>query len=106
MDNEKTLLQQISEKEEALEKKVMNVFSDSEVQISSAKEQAALMISSSEKQGKEEAAVFEDVELSKIEEKAKILELKGEDTLIKIRQSGEKNLESTISYIIETVTGK
>jgi len=100
---EKTLLQQIREKELMLNIKIEDTRKETEEIITTAKKKAREMIENSEKEGKKSAEDYYTKEIEKTNREVENLRNKGYQQAATIRTEGERNLPAAIEKIEKKV---
>jgi vacuolar-type H+-ATPase subunit H len=105
MAQEKTLLEQISDKEEELKVKTDLVCSQAEEIVASARNDAAQIISSAKKEGKIKAEGIYTQGLQEITTEINQIKKEGRRKSDEIRSQGERNLDRAALKICELITG-
>lgn len=100
---EKSLLQQIREKELMLNIKIEDVRKEAEDINLKARKDAEDMIENSEKEGKKAAEEYYGKEMQKIKQEIDQLREQGNQRAMKIKTDGEHNLPAAIEKIEKTV---
>ncbi|MEA2034317.1 MAG: V-type ATPase subunit subunit G family protein [Euryarchaeota archaeon] len=106
MDEEKSLLQQINEKERELCKRLDMVRAESEERIAQAKEDAIKTIGKSEMEGKKAAEEYYNKEIEKITLEADNLKKTGIKEAQSAGEQGKINLPKAIEKIVESITAE
>ena len=106
MDNEKTLLQQIREKEEEQSKKIDVVKAEMDAEIALARHQADEIVKNAHGSGKTAADEFLKKETAKTEAEVERMKKATAEAAEKARIKGEANLQSTVEKIVNYVTMK
>lgn len=101
---DKTLLQQIREKELMLNIKIEEIRRDAEEVVRKAREHADAMIETSEKEGKEAAQHYYDREMEALKEEIDQLTNRGIRETETVRETGEHNVHPAITKIVRTVS--
>jgi hypothetical protein len=101
---EKTLLQQIREKELLLNIKIEDTRREAEEIILKARKESEEMIENSEKEGKAAARGYYDIENEKINKEIEQLKNKSDLQVISIKEKGERNLKPAIAKIVKAVS--
>ncbi|OPY36931.1 MAG: hypothetical protein A4E35_01771 [Methanoregula sp. PtaU1.Bin051] len=100
---EKTLLQQIREKELMLNIKIEDTRKEAEEIIIAAKKQAMKMIENSEKEGRNSAEDYYKKEIEKTNLEIEKLRNQSNLQALDIKQEGERNLKAAIEKIVKSV---
>ena len=100
---EKTLLQQIREKELLLNIKIEDTRKEAEEIIVKARNESGEMIENSEKEGKEAAREYYEIENKKITKEIEELKKLGDLQVISEKEKGERNIKPAIEKIIKLV---
>ena len=100
---EKTLLQQIREKELMLNIKIEDTRKEAEGIVLKARKDAADMIENSEKEGKKAAEEYYLKEMAELKQEIERLKDQGNQLAMKIKAEGERNLPAAIEMIERTV---
>lgn len=100
---EKTLLQQIREKELMLNIKIEDTRKEAEEILITAKKQAAEMIEKSEREAKKIAQDYHTEEIDRINREIEQLRELGNREAVTIRQEGERNLRAATEKIVKAV---
>jgi vacuolar-type H+-ATPase subunit H len=103
MMTEKSLLQQIREKELMISIRIDEARREAEAAILSARRDASKMIENSEKEGEKAAQDFYEKEMEKIRESNKQLKNQGEHQAISVREHGERNVPAAAEKIVQAV---
>jgi vacuolar-type H+-ATPase subunit H len=101
---EKTLLQQIREKELMLNIKIEETRREAEEIILKARRDADAMIETSEREGKEAAEQYYDNEMETLKKEIDQLMTRGTLETNSVRETGEQNLQPAIRKIVRTVS--
>jgi vacuolar-type H+-ATPase subunit H len=101
---EKTLLQQIREKELLLNIKIEDTRREAEEIILSARKKAEEMIENSEKEGKAVAREYYDREKERINKEIEQLKNRGDLLVISVKEDGERNIKPATEKIVKTVS--
>jgi vacuolar-type H+-ATPase subunit H len=101
---EKTLLQQIREKELLLNIKIEDTRREAEEIIVKAREKSKEMMESYEKEGKAAAQEYYDIEKEKIDKELEQLKNQGDLQEISEKEKGERNIEPAIERIVKIVS--
>jgi len=104
MDEEKSLLQQINEKEAELCKRLDVVRKESEERIAQAKQDASETIGKSEMEGRKAAEEYYKKEIEKIRLEADNLKKIGIKETESVGEQGKRNLPKAIEKIVESIT--
>jgi vacuolar-type H+-ATPase subunit H len=100
---EKTLLQQIREKELLLNIKIEDTRKEAEEIIVNARKESEEMIENSEKEGKEAAREYYEIEKEKITKEIEQLKKHGDLQVISEKERGERNIKPAIEKIVKIV---
>jgi vacuolar-type H+-ATPase subunit H len=100
---EKSLLQQIREKELILNIKIEDTRKEAEEIILKARKDAADMIENSEKEGKKAAEEYYLKEMERLKQEIEQLRNQGNQRALKIKADGEHNLPAAIENIEKAV---
>ena len=103
---EKTLLQQIREKELLLNIKIEDTRRESEEIILNARKEAEAMIENSEKEGKAASLEYYEREKEKINKEIEQIKARREQQVISVRENGERNLKPAIEKIVKAVSAE
>ena len=103
---EKTLLQQIREKELLLNIKIEDTRRESEKIILNARKEAEAMIENSEKEGKAASLEYYEREKEKINKEIEQIKARSDQQVISVRENGERNLKPAIEKIIKAVSAE
>ncbi len=106
MDEEKSLLQQINEKETELCKRLNIVRKESEERIAQAKKDAIIIVGKSEMEGKKAAAEYYETEIEKIRLEADNLKKIGIKEAESAGEQGKRNLPKAIEQIVASITAE
>jgi vacuolar-type H+-ATPase subunit H len=101
---EKTLLQQIREKELLLNIKIEDTRREAEEIILNARKKAEEMIENSEKDGKTAAREYYDTEKESINKEIEKLKNQGSLQVTSVKENGERNLKPAIEKIVKIVS--
>jgi len=101
---EKSLLQQIREKELMISIRIDEARREAEAAILSARLDASKMIENSEREGEKAAREYYEKELENVKEKNKLLKNQGDQEAISVREQGEHNLMAAIERIVQAVS--
>ena len=103
---EKTLLQQIREKELLLNIKIEDTRREAEEIILNARKEAEAMIENSEKEGKAASLEYYEKEKEKINKEIEQIKARSDQQVISVRENGERNLKPAIEKIVKTVSAE
>ena len=101
---DKTLLQQIREKELMLNIKIEEIRKEAEEVILKARKDADAMIETTEREGKEAAQHYYDCEMEALKKEIDQLMSRGTRETDSVRETGELNLQPAIKEIVRTVS--
>jgi len=101
---EKSLLQQIREKELMISIKIDETRREGEEVILSARKEASEMIETSEREGKKAAQEYFEQEMEKLREEIEQLRNQSNQQALLVRAVGERNLPSAIDKIANVVS--
>jgi vacuolar-type H+-ATPase subunit H len=101
---DKTLLQQIREKELMLNIQIEETRRDAEEIILKARRDAEAMIEKSEREGAAAAQEYSENEMEAIKKEIDQLTARGNLEAVTIKERGERNLQPAIQVIIKTVS--
>ncbi len=101
---EKTLLQQIREKELLLNIKIEDTRREAEEIIVSARKEAEEIIENSEKEGKAASREYYEREKEAITKEIEERKKRGDLQVISVREKGERNIKPAIEKIIKAVS--
>lgn len=104
MADEKSLLQQIREKEMMISVKIDETKRESEEILLNAKKEASEIIETSEREGKKAAQEYYEMEMEKLKKEIEQLRNQSNQEALLIRTEGERNLPSAIDKIAKIVT--
>ena len=104
MAEEKSLLQQIREKELTISIKVDETRREGEEVILTARKEASEIIETSEKEGKKAAQEYYEKEMEKLKKEIEQLKDQSNQQALLVRTEGERNLPSAINKIAKVVT--
>jgi len=105
VESEKSLIEQISEKEGELKKKNDIICEEAEDIISKARKQAAQILETAEREGKRDADMVYDQHMQALSQDIASIQREGNREAEAIRARGERNLSGAVSKIISAVTG-
>ena len=103
---EKTLLQQIREKELLLNIKIEDTRREAEEIILNARKEAEAMIENSEKEGKAASLEYYEKEKEKINKEIEQIKARSDQQVISVRENGERNLKPAIEKIVKAVSAE
>jgi vacuolar-type H+-ATPase subunit H len=101
---EKSLLQQIREKELMLNIKIDEARREAEEVIRNGRMEASKMIENSEREGKEAAQEYYEKEMEKLRDEIEQLKVQGDQQAMSVREEGERNLPAAKEKIIKKVS--
>ena len=101
---EKSLLQQIREKEMMISIRVDETRREGEEVIHKARKEASELIEKSEKEGKKAAQEYYEKEIEKLKKEIEQLRDQGNQQALLVRAEGERNLPSAIDKIAKVVS--
>jgi vacuolar-type H+-ATPase subunit H len=101
---EKTLLQQIREKELLLNIKIEDTRREAEEIILNARKVAEETIENSEKEGKAAALEYSEIEKERISKEIKQLKNQGDLQVISVKEKGERNIKPATEKIVKIVS--
>ena len=101
---EKTLLQQIREKELLLNIKIEDTRREAEEIILNARKVAEETIETSEKEGKAAALEYSEIEKERISKEIKQLKNQGDLQVISVKEKGERNIKPATEKIVKIVS--
>ena len=104
MAEEKSLLQQIREKELMISINIDETRREGEEVIISARKEASEMIETSEREGKKAAREYYEKEMEKLRKEIEQLRDQSNQQAISVRAEGERNLPSAIDKIAKVVS--
>jgi len=104
MVEEKSLLQQIREKELTISIKVDETRREGEEVILTARKEASEIIDTSEKEGKKAAQEYYEKEMEKLRKEIEQLRDQSNQQALLVRTEGERNLPSALDKIVKVVT--
>jgi vacuolar-type H+-ATPase subunit H len=104
MAEEKSLLQQIREKELMISIKIDETSREGEEVILSARKEASEMIETSEREGKKTAKDYYEKEMEKLRNEIEHLRSQSNQQALLVRAEGERNLPSAIDKIAKVVS--
>ena len=103
---EKSLLQQIREKELTLSIKIDETRREAEEITLSARKEASEMIENSEREGKKAAEEYYEKEMENVKKEIEQLKSKGNQRAMSVRVDGERNVPLAIDQIVNVVSGE
>ena len=106
MAAEKSLLQQIREKELTLSIKIDETRREAEEITLSARNEASEMIENSEREGKKAAEEYYEKEMENLKKEIEQLKSKGNQRAMSVRVDGERNVPLAIDQIVNVVSGE
>jgi vacuolar-type H+-ATPase subunit H len=106
MAAEKSLLQQIREKELMLSIKIDETRREAEEITLKARKEASEMIENSEREGKKTAREYYEKEMELLKVEIEQLKSQGNQQAMSVRKEGERNLPSAIDTIVKAVSGE
>jgi vacuolar-type H+-ATPase subunit H len=101
---EKSLLQQIREKELRISIKIDETRREADEVIISARKEAAEMIETSEREGKKAAQEYFEKEMERLRKESEQLRNQSNQQAMSVRTEGERNLPSAIDKIAKVVS--
>jgi len=101
---DKTLLQQIREKELMLNIKIEETRRDADKILLKARSDAEAMVENSEREGKAAAEKYYENEMEAIKKEFDQLMTRGNMEASSVKETGERNLQPAIKMIVETVS--
>jgi vacuolar-type H+-ATPase subunit H len=104
MAEEKSLLQQIREKELTISIKIDETRREGEEIILNARKEAAEMIETSEREGKKTAQEYYEKEMEKLRKEIEQLRNQSNQQALLVQAAGERNLPSAINKIAKVVS--
>ena len=104
MAEEKSLLQQIREKELMISIKIDETRREGEEVILTARKEASEIIETSEKEGKKAAQEYYEKEMEKLRKEIEQLRDQSNQQAFLVRTEGERNLPSALDKIVKVVT--
>jgi len=104
MAEEKSLLQQIREKELTISIKIDETRREGEEVILSARKEASEMIETSEREGKKAAQEYYEKEMETLRKEIEQLRNQSNQQALLVRTEGERNLPSAIQKITKVVS--
>jgi vacuolar-type H+-ATPase subunit H len=105
MKSEKSLIEQIAEKEDELKKKCDIICMEADDIISIARKKAANILENAEKEGKNESDAVYEQHMQALSQDIESIRAEGNREAEDIRARGERNLTRAVSKIISVVTG-
>ncbi len=106
MAEERSLLQQIREKEMMISIKIDETRRESEEILLNARKEASEIIETSEKEGKKAAQEYYEREMEKLKKEIEQLRGQSNQKALLVRAEGERNLPSAIDKIAKVVTSE
>ena len=106
MDPEKTLLQQIRDKERELSGELDKAIKESERIVVEAHRQAGEIVARAEEEGKQAAEALLKAERERIAAEVAEVRRRGEDLAVKAQEEGTKNLSAATRMIVSVVAPK
>jgi len=106
MAAEKSLLQQIREKELMLSIKIDETRREAEEITLKARKEALEMIENSEREGKKAAQEYYEKEMEQLKKEIEQLKSQSNQQAMSVRVDGERNLPSTIDKIVQVVSAE
>jgi vacuolar-type H+-ATPase subunit H len=103
---EKSLLQQIREKELTLSIKIDETRREAEEITLRARKEALEMIENSEREGKKAAEEYYEKEMENVKKEIEQLKSKGNQRAMSVRVDGERNVPLAIDQIVKVVSGE
>lgn len=103
MEPEKTLLEQISEKEKELRIQTDMVYREAETIVTHAREEASHIIEEAETEGKKRADDICEQKLKQLHQEIAEIKQEGLKKAIVVQKQGEQNLQKAIKKIIDIV---
>ena len=104
MTGEKTLLQQIREKELEINIQIENSRKEAEEILLDARKKASDMVETSEREGEVAARIYQEREMERIKKETDDLRLQGERQATAVREEGERNISVAIGKIVQSVS--
>lgn len=104
MAEEKSLLQQIREKELMISIKIDETRREGEEIILNARKEASEMIENSEREGKKAAQEYFEKEMERLRKESEQLRNQSNQQAMSVRTEGERNLPSVIDKIAKVVS--
>jgi len=104
MAEEKSLLQQIREKELTISIRIDETRREGEEIILNARKEASEMIETSEREGKKTAREYYEKEMEKLRKEIDQLRNQSNQQALLVREAGERNLPSAIDKIAKVVS--
>ena len=104
MTTEKTLLQQIREKELLLNIKIEDTRREADEAVLAAEKEASAKIEEAERTAKEAARVYYDREIEKVNKEIEQLKDQGTRQALSIKEAGKRNLPRAIEKIVKAVS--
>lgn len=106
MAEERSLLQQIREKEMMISIKIDETRRESEEILLNARKEASEIIETSEREGKKAAQEYYEREMEKLKKEIEQLKDQSNQKALLVRAEGERNLPSAIDKIAKVVTSE
>jgi len=103
---EKSLLQQIREKELMLSIKIDETRREAEEITLKARKEASEMIENSDREGKKAAQEYYEKEMENLKKEIEQLKSQSNQQAMSVRVDGERNLPSAIDKIVKVVSGE
>jgi len=103
---EKSLLQQIREKELTLSIKIDETRREAEEITLSARKEALEMIENSEREGKKAAEQYYEKEMENLKKEIEQLKNRGIQQAMSVRVDGERNVPLAIDKIVKVISGE
>ena len=104
MEEEKSLLQQIREKELMISIKIDETRREADEVIISARKEASEIIETSEREGKKAAQEYFEKEMERLKKESEQLRDQSNQQALSVRTEGERNLPSAIDKIAKVVS--
>ena len=106
MADEKSLLQQIREKELLLSIKIDETRGEAEEITLTARKEALEMIENSEREGKKVAQEYYEKEIENVKKEIERLKSQTNQQVMSVQMDGERNLPSAIDKMVKVVSGE
>ncbi len=103
MIQERSLLQQIREKELAVSISVDEATREAEEIVQNARRDAENILKQAETEGAVEAKTIYENEMSKVEQEVERLKSLGTTETMKVREIGERRLDAAVDYVVKSV---
>lgn len=103
MAAEKSILAKIREKELEMSVKIDEARNEADRAIEQAKKEASMLISSSEIEGKKASSEFLRKEMEKIQAEADTIGNHATEEVKKVRENGERNIQTAVEKIVAIV---